>query len=186
VATGPNAQGILDIPEPKPSGSSKVKSYLEAFVSFLDIILEMTSTVYTAIEAICSGLERADERKDKKEDKKVEGTHWKDKLNHAALVVDNTIIEAAVIILTALGGMTASKIELKANGQIVMSADTIQNVYDGEFSQCATPSTAIETASRAPGIVKATSKGIGIAADIANYSVQTHYDLTEKEEEEEL
>jgi hypothetical protein len=161
---------------PAPSAPSTMKSFLQTLVGLLDLILEITSAVYATVETIYSGLEQADE--------KIANTNWKDKLNHAALVTDNTIIESALVILTALGGLTASKIELKANGQIVMSADTIQHVYDKDFSLCATPTSAFGFAARAPKIGQAIAKGVNIGIDIANYAVQTHYDNQEEETEE--
>jgi hypothetical protein len=180
-ATGAiTTKGVMKPETPTSEDNLSIKSFCETLVSFLDCVLEMTGKVYAMVETIYRGLERADEKKE------IAGTHWKDKLNHAALVIDNTIIEVAVVILTGLSGMTASKIELKANGQIVINADTIQHVYDTEFSQCATPSEAIETASRVPGVLTTIGKGAGILIDIANYSVQTYYDNQEDEEEEEL
>ncbi|MDR2663877.1 MAG: hypothetical protein LBC31_12865 [Treponema sp.] len=177
--TGGQVQSAVPTLPTQVMALSPARSILQTLVGCLDFILKLTSVAYTAAEAECI---KSREKAGKKEQEQ-EHDNWKDKLNLAALVIDNTIIVAALAVLTGLGGLTASKIELKADGKIVMSADTIQHVYNTDFFQCATPSTAFQTVARTPKIVMALFKVANIGADIAKYSNETPDDNQGEDEE---
>jgi hypothetical protein len=170
----------------KENASKAIKSFCQIFIQYLDLILELTGLVYTAVETGCNNQELREEKENDPEKKRLADTNWKDKLNLAAIVVDNTIIEVALLMLLGLSSATTAKIELKADGQIVLNADTIQHVYDKNFSQCATPSNVIQEVSRIPGAIQATFKAGTILTEIINYSIETNYDNNAKKEEEVL
>jgi hypothetical protein len=81
--------------------------------STLDTVLNLTSLVYSAIEKGYEGADKMDSR-------------FRDKLNLAAMTVDNSLIEIATACLLASWTSKSAKIELHSNGSLQIESD----VYD--------------------------------------------------------
>ncbi|MDR3334661.1 MAG: hypothetical protein LBT13_07235 [Treponema sp.] len=97
-------------------------------VNILETILKMTALTYTAVE---KGLGDAFDSK------------ARDKLNVAALTVDNGIIEIVTGFLVASWTSKSAQIELKSTGNISIEAAEEQSVYIQSQTDAATPTPAI-------------------------------------------
>jgi hypothetical protein len=97
----------------------------------LETVLRITALVYTAVEL----------RLGDAVDSKV-----RDKLNVAALTVDNSIIEIVTGLLVFSWTSKSAKIELQSNGTISFEAESNETNYVQSQSVAATPSPSIKQA----------------------------------------
>jgi hypothetical protein len=112
---------------PKASLLSKHDDWVPKLVDALSIILSITEAVYDALEMLLKYQDMFDKKA-------------RDNLNLSALIVDNTVINIVTTIIVAIQTVKSSKIELSANGDIVLEAAKEQKFYAIQSEEAASPS----------------------------------------------
>jgi hypothetical protein len=124
----------------------------------LDLTLSITSFVYSLVEGSYSDVWLKDfkgfalDNKSLGYDEK-EKSHIRDQLNLAAMIIDNTIIDTAMIAIAATGIGTGgpASIRLRQSGDIVIKAGQQKNLY-AEMSQKVSVPVAINSEKTTAGI----------------------------------
>jgi hypothetical protein len=96
-------------------------------VNALETVLKITGLTYTTVEGCLGDLD----------------SKMRDKLNVAALTIDNGIIETVTALLVFSWTSKSASISLKSNGSVSIEAAENQSVYIQNQSSAATPTPAI-------------------------------------------